>query len=47
MIASRHIGLVAAAATLLAAAPLSAIFQSWTWLVESVIAVAVVAGRPR
>ncbi|MEU8085039.1 DUF3488 and transglutaminase-like domain-containing protein [Micromonospora sp. NPDC049101] len=44
MIASRHIGLVAATATLLAAAPLSAIFQSWTWLVESVIAVAVVAG---
>ncbi|MFG2050075.1 transglutaminaseTgpA domain-containing protein [Micromonospora sp. NPDC048935] len=44
MIASRNIGLVAATATLLAAAPLSAIFQSWTWLVESVIAVAVVAG---
>ncbi|MFF0153175.1 transglutaminaseTgpA domain-containing protein [Micromonospora sp. NPDC005203] len=44
MIASRHIGLVAATATLLAAAPLSAIFQSWTWLVESIIAVAVVAG---
>ncbi|WP_406071712.1 DUF3488 and DUF4129 domain-containing transglutaminase family protein [Micromonospora sp. NBC_01638] len=44
MIASRNIGLVAAAATLLAAAPLSAIFQSWTWLIESVIAVAVVAG---
>ncbi|MEV1316743.1 DUF3488 and transglutaminase-like domain-containing protein [Micromonospora arborensis] len=44
MIASRNIGVVAAAATLLAAAPLSAIFQSWTWLIESVIAVAVVAG---
>ncbi|MFG1917721.1 transglutaminaseTgpA domain-containing protein [Micromonospora sp. NPDC048898] len=44
MIASRNIGLVAATATLLAAAPLSAIFQSWTWLVQSVIAVAVVAG---
>ncbi|WCN79985.1 transglutaminase TgpA family protein [Micromonospora sp. LH3U1] len=44
MNASRNIGLVAAAATLLAAAPLSAIFQSWTWLIESVIAVAVVAG---
>ncbi|MEU8330228.1 DUF3488 and transglutaminase-like domain-containing protein [Micromonospora sp. NPDC048839] len=44
MIASRHIGPVAATATLLAAAPLSAIFQSWTWLVESIIAVAVVAG---
>ncbi|MGC4811894.1 transglutaminaseTgpA domain-containing protein [Micromonospora sp. DT228] len=44
MIASRNIGLVAATATLLAAAPLSAIFQSWTWLVQSVITVAVVAG---
>ncbi|MFC4019520.1 DUF3488 and DUF4129 domain-containing transglutaminase family protein [Micromonospora sp. GCM10011542] len=44
MIASRNIGAVAAAATVLAAAPLSAIFESWTWLIESVIAVAVVAG---
>ncbi|MET8351331.1 MULTISPECIES: DUF3488 and transglutaminase-like domain-containing protein [unclassified Micromonospora] len=44
MIASRNIGPVAAAATLLAAAPLSAIFQSWTWLVQSAIAVAIVAG---
>ncbi|MET8358183.1 DUF3488 and transglutaminase-like domain-containing protein [Micromonospora sp. NPDC005171] len=44
MISSRNIGMVAAAATLLAAAPLSAIFQGWTWLIESIIAVAVVAG---
>jgi transglutaminase-like putative cysteine protease len=44
MIASRNLGVVAAAATVLAAAPLSAIFESWTWLIESVIAVAVVAG---
>ncbi|MEU1589443.1 DUF3488 and transglutaminase-like domain-containing protein [Micromonospora sp. NPDC005710] len=44
MISSRNIGVVAAVATLLAAAPLSAIFQGWTWLVESIIAVAVVAG---
>ncbi|SCL23556.1 transglutaminase TgpA family protein [Micromonospora inyonensis] len=44
MIANRGLGLVAAAATLLAAAPLSAIFQRWTWLVQSAIAVAVVAG---
>ncbi|MGI5519497.1 transglutaminase TgpA family protein [Micromonospora sp. CA-259024] len=44
MIASRNTGMVAAAATVLAAAPLSAIFESWTWLIESVIAVAVVAG---
>ncbi|WP_433114239.1 transglutaminase TgpA family protein [Micromonospora sp. CA-246542] len=44
MIASRNTGLVAAAATLLAAAPLSAIFQTWTWLIQCAIAVAVVAG---
>ncbi|MEV0328597.1 DUF3488 and transglutaminase-like domain-containing protein [Micromonospora echinospora] len=44
MIANRGLGLVAAAATLLAAAPLSAIFQRWTWLVQAAIAVAVVAG---
>ncbi|MET7946747.1 DUF3488 and transglutaminase-like domain-containing protein [Micromonospora sp. NPDC005324] len=44
MISSRNIGMVAAASTLLAAAPLSAIFQGWTWLIESIIAVAVVAG---
>ncbi|MBQ0903257.1 DUF3488 and transglutaminase-like domain-containing protein [Micromonospora sp. U21] len=44
MIASRNIGPVAAAATLLAAAPLSAIFETWTWLIQSAIAVAVVAG---
>ncbi|MDH6462504.1 transglutaminase-like putative cysteine protease [Micromonospora sp. A200] len=44
MIASRNLGFVAAAATLLAAAPLSSIFQRWTWLIEAAIAVAVVAG---
>ncbi|SCG37883.1 transglutaminase TgpA family protein [Micromonospora halophytica] len=44
MIASRNLGFVAAAATLLAAAPLSSIFQRWTWLVQAAIAVAVVAG---
>ncbi|WP_341716919.1 DUF3488 and transglutaminase-like domain-containing protein [Micromonospora sp. FIMYZ51] len=43
MIAHRNLGLVAAAATLLAAAPLSAIFERWTWLVQAVIAVAAVA----
>ncbi|MEW2382039.1 DUF3488 and transglutaminase-like domain-containing protein [Micromonospora sp. NPDC047707] len=43
MIAHRNLGLVAAAATLLAAAPLSAIFDRWTWLIQSTIAVAVVA----
>ncbi|SBT44757.1 transglutaminase TgpA family protein [Micromonospora auratinigra] len=44
MTAHRNLGFVAAAATLLAAAPLSAIFQRWTWLIEAAIVVAVVAG---
>ncbi|WBB67256.1 DUF3488 and transglutaminase-like domain-containing protein [Micromonospora sp. WMMD812] len=44
MIGQRNLGLVAAAATLLAAAPLSAIFERWTWLIQSAVAVAVVAG---
>ncbi|SCL37512.1 Transglutaminase-like superfamily protein [Micromonospora rhizosphaerae] len=42
--AHRNLGFVAAAATLLAAAPLSAIFERWTWLIQAAIAVAVVAG---
>jgi transglutaminase-like putative cysteine protease len=40
----RHLGLVAAAATLLAAAPLASIFDKWTWLLQSVLAVALIAG---
>ncbi|MBY8872791.1 DUF3488 and transglutaminase-like domain-containing protein [Micromonospora sp. PLK6-60] len=44
MIGHRSLGFVAAAATLLAAAPLSTIFQRWTWLIEATLAVAVVAG---
>jgi transglutaminase-like putative cysteine protease len=40
----RHASLVAAAATLLAAAPLSSIFDKWTWLIQSFIAVALVTG---
>ncbi|MFK3982106.1 DUF3488 and DUF4129 domain-containing transglutaminase family protein [Micromonospora sp. NPDC050397] len=40
----RHLGFVAAAATLLAAAPLSAIFERWTWLLDSAIVVAMIAG---
>lgn len=40
----RHLGFVAAAATLLAAAPLAAIFDQWTWLVRSFVAVALVVG---
>ncbi|MFI7215415.1 transglutaminaseTgpA domain-containing protein [Micromonospora maritima] len=44
MTAHRNIGFVAAAATLLASAPLSAIFERWTWLIQAAIVVAVVAG---
>jgi transglutaminase-like putative cysteine protease len=40
----RRLGLVAAAATLLAAAPLSAIFDTWTWLLQCILAVGLVAG---
>ena len=43
MISHWNLGLVAAAATLLSAAPLSTIFDRWTWLIQSTIAVAVVA----
>jgi transglutaminase-like putative cysteine protease len=35
---------VAAAATLLAAAPLSVIFDTWTWLLQCILAVGLVAG---
>ncbi|MEV6599445.1 DUF3488 and transglutaminase-like domain-containing protein [Actinoplanes sp. NPDC051346] len=44
MTGRRRLGLVAAAATLLSAAPLSAIFDSWTWLLQCVLAVGLVAG---
>ncbi|RGC67956.1 Protein-glutamine gamma-glutamyltransferase [Micromonospora sp. MW-13] len=44
MTATRNLGFVAAGATLLSAAPLSAIFERWTWLIQATIAVAVVAG---
>ncbi|MEV4617084.1 transglutaminaseTgpA domain-containing protein [Asanoa sp. NPDC049573] len=40
----RHMGLVAAVATLMAAAPLSTIFEQWTWLIQCTIAVALIAG---
>jgi transglutaminase-like putative cysteine protease len=40
----RRLGLVAAAATLLAAAPLSAIFDTWTWLLQCMLTVGLVAG---
>ncbi|KXK59063.1 transglutaminase [Micromonospora rosaria] len=44
MTAHRNLGFVAAVATLLASAPLSAIFERWTWLLQSAVAVAAVAG---
>jgi len=40
----RHLGFVAAAATLLAATPLSTIFERWTWLIQCAVAVALIAG---
>ncbi|MBO0867244.1 MAG: transglutaminase domain-containing protein [Micromonosporaceae bacterium] len=40
----RHVTLVAAAATLLATAPMSTIFASWTWLIDCILAIAVVCG---
>ncbi|WP_033346117.1 transglutaminaseTgpA domain-containing protein [Catenuloplanes japonicus] len=40
----RRLGLVAAAATLMAAAPISTIYDRWTWLIQCVIAVGVVCG---
>jgi transglutaminase-like putative cysteine protease len=44
MTGRRRLGLVAASATLLAAAPLSAIFASWTWLLDCILAVGMIAG---
>jgi hypothetical protein len=44
MTGRRRLGLVAAGATLLSAAPLSTIFESWTWLVDCIIAVGLIAG---
>ncbi|MFI5933398.1 DUF3488 and DUF4129 domain-containing transglutaminase family protein [Actinoplanes sp. NPDC051494] len=44
MTGRRRLGLVAAAATLLSAAPLSAIFDTWTWLLQCTLTVALVAG---
>ncbi|HET9517489.1 MAG TPA: DUF3488 and transglutaminase-like domain-containing protein [Actinoplanes sp.] len=44
MTGRRRLGLAAAGATLLAAAPLATIFESWTWLVDCLITVGLVAG---
>ncbi|GAB3984732.1 DUF3488 and transglutaminase-like domain-containing protein [Plantactinospora veratri] len=40
----RHLGFVAAAATLLAAAPMSTIYERWTWLVQCAVVVGLIAG---
>lgn len=40
----RHMSVVAAAATLLSAAPLFSIFERWTWLIQCILAVALIAG---
>ncbi|ROO61291.1 transglutaminase superfamily protein [Micromonospora sp. Llam0] len=44
MTTRRHLGLVAAAATLMAAAPMATIFQDWTWLVQCAITVTMIGG---
>ncbi len=44
MTGRRRLGLVAAGATLLAAAPLAAIFDRYTWLIQSALAVGAIAG---
>ena len=40
----KHLTLVAAAASLLAALPLSTVFEQWTWLIHSFLIVAVLCG---
>ena len=44
MTGRRRLGMVAAGATLLAAAPISTIFASWTWLLECILAVGLISG---
>ncbi|MFV2019783.1 transglutaminase TgpA family protein [Micromonospora sp. LOL_023] len=44
MTTRRHLGLIAAAASLMAAAPMATIFESWTWLVQCAIAVILIGG---
>lgn len=44
MTGRRRLGLVAAGATLLAAAPISAIFDSFTWLLQCLFTVGMIAG---
>jgi len=40
----RRLGLVAAGATLLAAAPLAAIFESYNWLMRCILTVGLIGG---
>jgi transglutaminase-like putative cysteine protease len=44
MTGRRHLGLIAAVATLMASAPLSTVFDMWTWFIQSLLAVGFVAG---
>lgn len=44
MTGRRRLGLVAVSATLLAAAPLAAIFETWVWLMQCILTVGLVAG---
>jgi transglutaminase-like putative cysteine protease len=44
MTGRRRLGLIAAGSTLLAAAPITSIFESWTWLAQCILAVGLVAG---
>jgi transglutaminase-like putative cysteine protease len=44
MTGRRRLGLIAASATLLSAAPISTIFESWTWLAQCILAVGLTAG---
>jgi transglutaminase-like putative cysteine protease len=44
MTGRRRLGLVAAGATLLSAAPITSIFETWGWLVHCILAVGLIAG---
>lgn len=44
MTGRRRLGLVAAGATLLSAAPITSIFDTWKWLLECILAVGLIAG---
>jgi transglutaminase-like putative cysteine protease len=44
MTGRRRLGLVAAGATLLAAAPIAPIFDTWKWLLQCILAVGLIAG---